>query len=188
MVTAARSYVLGDPMDAATTLGPLVAERQRTRVLNYVELGESEGAKLVTGGRRPDDQPRGWFVEPTVFAEVANSMRIAQEEIFGPVVTIIRYDDEDEAIAIANDSEYGLGGAVYSTDSDRALAVARQVDSGYVSVNRYGIPSSTPFGGVKRSGIGREHGTEGYDSFLEYVPHPLTHDHAVALAKTIPLG
>lgn len=188
MTGAARSYVLGDPFDASTTMGPLVAERQRARVLGYVDLGRSEGARVAAGGGRPGDQPRGWFVEPTVLAGVDNAMRVAREEIFGPVVVVIPYDDEADAVRIANDSEYGLGGAVYSADDARALAVARQVDSGYVSVNRYGIPSTAPFGGVKRSGIGREHGVEGYDSFLEYVPHPLTHEHAEKLAKTVPLG
>ena len=122
-----------------------------------------------------------------MFAGVDNTMRIAREEIFGPVLTVIPYDTEDEAIALANDSEYGLGGAVYSTDPDRALAVARRIDSGSISVNRYGIGPRAPFGGVKRSGIGRESGIEGYDSFLEYASHPLEHDHAVALSKQRPL-
>lgn len=185
---AAQKFVLGDPFDSATTLGPLVAERQRNRVLGYVEIGLSEGATVVTGGKRPENRPTGWFVEPTVFADVDNSMRIAQEEIFGPVVVVIPYDDESGATAIANDSPYGLGGAVYSSDPHRALRVAREVDSGYISVNRYGIPLSAPFGGVRRSGIGREHGVEGYDSFLEYVPHPLPHKFAEELAKTMPLG
>lgn len=188
MVGAARSYVLGDPFDPATTMGPLVAERQRERVLGYVDLGRSEGARVAVGGGRPAGLARGWFVEPTVLAGVDNSMRVAREEIFGPVVVVIPYEDEDDAVRIANDSEYGLGGAVFSADPARALQVARRVDSGYVSVNRYGIPSSAPFGGVKRSGIGREHGVEGYDSFLEYVPHPLVHEHAEELAKTVPLG
>ena len=115
-------------------------------------------------------------------------MRFAREEIFGPVVTVIPYDTEEDAIALANDSDYGLGGAVYSADPERALAVARRIDSGYISVNRYGIGPRAPFGGVKRSGIGRESGIEGYDSFLEYVSHPLEHHHAVALSKLIPLA
>jgi betaine-aldehyde dehydrogenase len=123
-----------------------------------------------------------------VFANVEPSMRIAQEEIFGPVVVVIPYDDDADAVRIANDSEYGLAGAVYSSDPHHALAIARQVDSGSVAINRYGLPSSAPFGGVKRSGIGREHGTEGYDAFLEYVSHPLTPDFAEELGKSIPLG
>jgi aldehyde dehydrogenase (NAD+) len=182
----AAAHVLGDPFDVETTMGPLVAERQRDRVLGYIELGRSAGAKVVTGGRAV--QPHGWFVAPTVLADVDNGMRVAREEIFGPVVTIIPYESEQDAIAIANDSEYGLGGAVYSADPDRALAVARQIDSGFISVNRYGIGPRVPFGGVKCSGTGRESGVEGYDSFLEYVSHPLRPDHAAALSKEIPAG
>jgi aldehyde dehydrogenase (NAD+) len=188
MVEEARSHVMGDPFAEATTLGPLVAERQRARVLNYINIGHAEGAKVVIGGERPADQSRGWFVEPTVFANVDNSMRIAQEEIFGPVVVVIPYDDDADAVRIANESEYGLAGAVYSSDPHHALAIARQVDSGSIAINRYGLPSSAPFGGVKHSGIGREHGTEGYDAFLEYIAHPLSADFAEELAKTIPLG
>jgi aldehyde dehydrogenase (NAD+) len=185
---AAAGHVLGDPFDVETTMGPLVAERQRDRVLRYIELGRSEGAKVVTGGGRPAGQPQGWFVAPTVLADVDNGMRVAREEIFGPVVTIIPYESEQDAIAIANDSEYGLGGAVYSADPDRGLAVARQIDSGFISVNRFGIGPRVPFGGVKCSGTGRESGVEGYDCFLEYVSHPLSPDHAAALSKDIPPG
>jgi betaine-aldehyde dehydrogenase len=188
LVIAAKSHVLGDPFDAATTLGPLVAKRQQDRVLDFIESGKTEGARVATGGGRPADVPTGWFIEPTVFADVDNSMRIAREEIFGPVVSIIAYDTDADAVAIANASEYGLGGAVYSRDPGRALAVARQVESGYISVNRYGIGARVPFGGVKRSGIGRESGVEGYDSFLEYIAHPLQHDFAVELSRDIPLG
>lgn len=184
---AAAVHHLGDPFDVATTMGPLVAARQRDRVLGYVKLGRSEGAKVVTGGHAAG-RPRGWFVAPTVLADVNNGMRVAREEIFGPVVTIIPYQSEQDAIAIANDSEYGLGGAVYSADPDRALAVARRIDSGFISVNRYGIGPRVPFGGVKCSGTGRESGVEGYDSFLEYVSHPLSPDHAAALSKEIPAG
>ena len=185
MSAAAESHVLGDPFDASTTMGPLVARRQRDRVMGYIDLARSEGARVATGGGRPDDQKHGWFVQPTVLADVANSMRVAREEIFGPVVTVIPYTDEDEAVAIANDSEYGLGGAVYSADPERALALARRVESGYISVNRYGIGPRTPFGGVKRSGIGRESGVEGYDSFLEYVAHPIPHELAETLATRL---
>jgi aldehyde dehydrogenase (NAD+) len=188
MVSAAKAHVLGDPFDAATTLGPLVAKRQQDRVLGLIEVGKAEGARVATGGGRPADQAHGWFVEPTVLADVDNSMRIAREEIFGPVVCVIPYGDDDEAVSIANSSEYGLGGAVYSSDPMRALAVARRVESGYISVNRYGIGARIPFGGVKQSGIGRESGVEGYASFLEYAAHPLTHDFAVQLAQDIPLG
>lgn len=187
LVGAARRHVLGDPFDAATTMGPLVADRQRERVLGYVDIGRGEGARVATGGG-PSTQPRGYFVEPTVLADVDNGMRVAREEIFGPVVCVIPYGDEDEAIRIANDSEYGLGGAVHSADPARALATARRIDSGFVSVNRYRIPDSAPLGGVRRSGIGREHGVEGFDSFLEYTAHPVPHELAVELSATVPQG
>ena len=115
-------------------------------------------------------------------------MRIAQEEIFGPVVVVIPYEDDDDAVRIANDSSYGLAGAVYSADPHRALGIARRIDSGSTAINRYGLPSSAPFGGIKNSGIGREHGVEGYDAFLEYIAHPLSPEFAEELAATIPLG
>lgn len=188
LAAGAAAYVLGDPFEPDTTMGPLVARRQRDRVLRYIEIGKAEGAVVAAGGGAPHDQTRGWFVGPTVFAGADNTMRIAREEIFGPVVTVVPYDTEDEAVAAANDSDYGLGGAVYSADPDRALALARRIDSGYVSVNRYGIGPRAPFGGVKRSGIGRESGSEGYDSFLEYVSHPIDHDHAERLSGQIPPG
>jgi acyl-CoA reductase-like NAD-dependent aldehyde dehydrogenase len=184
--SAAESHVLGDPFDAKTTMGPMVTDAHRQRVLGYMESGKSEGAVLEYGGGPSTDQPRGWFVEPTVFSSVTNGMRIAREEIFGPIVCVMPYDSEDEAVAIANDSEYGLGGAVFSGDPDRALAVARRIDSGFISVNHRGIGARVPFGGVKRSGIGRESGVEGYDSFLEYASYPLPPEQARALAGSFP--
>jgi len=188
MAEAARATVVGDPFDARTTMGPLVAKRQLDRVLGYIEKGRSEGAKLVQGGGTPSNLDRGWYVEPTVFADVDNSMTIAQEEIFGPVVSIIPFRDEDQAVALANDSSFGLGGAVHSADPLRALEVAKRVDSGYISVNQFGIGLSAPFGGVKKSGVGREHGIEGLDAFLEYVPHPIPHELAEQLAVSLPRG
>ncbi len=188
LCAAAERHVLGDPMNERTTIGPLVAGRQVDRVLGYLALARDEGARIAAGGGRPPGAEQSWFVQPTVLADVDNSMRVVREEIFGPVVAVIPYDGEDEAVAIANDSDYGLGGAVYSADADRALAVARRVDSGYVSVNRYGIGPRAPFGGLRRSGIGREGGVEGYDSFLEYASHPVTAEHAQRLAKTVPAG
>jgi aldehyde dehydrogenase (NAD+) len=185
MAQRARAHVLGDPFDPATTMGPLVAQRQRDRVRGYIEAGKAEGARLVTGGGMPDDQPRGWFVEPTVFSDVENSMKIAQEEIFGPVASVIPFDDEDDAVRIANDSRYGLGGAVHSSDPLHALRVAGRVESGYIAINRFGIGGSGPFGGVKNSGIGRECGIEGFDSFLEYISYPVSADFAHDLAKTV---
>jgi acyl-CoA reductase-like NAD-dependent aldehyde dehydrogenase len=183
---AAQSHVLGDPFDAATTMGPMVTRAHQERVLGYVDAGKSAGAALAAGGGRPADQPHGWFVEPTVFSSVTNDMRIAQEEIFGPIVCVLPYATEEEAIAVANDSEYGLGGAVFSANPDRALAVARRIDSGFVSINHRGIGARVPFGGVKRSGIGRESGVEGYDSFLEYAAYPVLPQQAAALSGTLP--
>jgi betaine-aldehyde dehydrogenase len=184
--SAAASHVLGDPFDSATTMGPLVTDAHRERVLGYMDAGRSDGAVLEYGGGRPDDQPRGWFVEPTVFSSVTNDMRIAREEIFGPIVCVMPYDTEDEAVAIANDSEYGLGGMVFSGSSERALGVARRIESGFVSVNHRGIGARVPFGGVKRSGIGRESGVEGYDSFLEYASYPVPPEQARTLSATVP--
>jgi betaine-aldehyde dehydrogenase len=169
----ARAYVLGDPMLDTTTMGPLVRERQRDRMLGLIEGARREGARLVTGGVRPKDQPRGWFVEPAVIADVGPDATIAQEEVFGPVATVLAYDSEAQAVAIANNSRYGLHGAVFSGDPDRALALARQVDSGTMGVNCFGLSEAAPFGGVKCSGVGREHGPEGVAAFLEYTSYTL---------------
>lgn len=174
LVERARAYVLGDPMLDTTSMGPLVRERQRDRVLGLIEAARAEGARVATGGGRPKDQPRGWFVEPTVIADVDSAATIAQEELFGPVATVIPYDSEAQAIAIANDSRYGLHGAVFSGDPDRALAVARQIESGTLGINCFGLTETAPFGGVKCSGIGREHGPEGISAFLEYTSYALS--------------
>lgn len=179
----ARSYVLGDPLDAATTMGPLVNKRQYERVLHYLAIGKDEGAKVVTGGTRPAHLPVGYYIEPTVLVNVENSMRIAQEEIFGPVASIIEYDGEEDALAIANDTPYGLNAAVMSTDETHALEVARRVQSGTVNINSFGTATAAPFGGVKLSGIGREHGPEGFDSFLEYRSHGVSEALAAELAR-----
>jgi aldehyde dehydrogenase (NAD+) len=161
----ADSLAVGDPLDASTENGPLVSARQRERVLNYIEIGKASGAKLVAGGSIPKDQPRGWFVSPTVFADVANSDRIAQEEIFGPVLSVIPYEKEAEAIDIANDSEFGLGGTVWSTDADRATDIARKVTTGTIGVNAYQLDVCSPYGGMKGSGLGRELGPEGLHAY-----------------------
>ncbi|MFC9556164.1 aldehyde dehydrogenase [Rhodococcus sp. NPDC056960] len=161
-----RGLVVGDPLDKATAIGPLVSAAQRERVLGYIEDGRSAGYRTTTGGRVPGSQPLGWFVEPTVFVDVDNSARIAQEEIFGPVLTITPYTDEDEAVAIANDSEYGLGGTVWTADEDRGLALAARIHSGTVGVNHYALDLDAPFGGVKSSGLGRELGPEGLNPYF----------------------
>lgn len=167
VTSAANGWVLGDPFDASTTLGPLVSQRQRDRVEEYIRVGQEEGARLVRGGGRGEENGTGWFVEPTVLADVDNSMRIAREEIFGPVVVVIPYDDEDDAVAIANDSDYGLHGAVFTQDPKRALSIARRVRTGTFSINNFVYNNRVPFGGVKSSGIGRDSGPEGFESYFE---------------------
>jgi acyl-CoA reductase-like NAD-dependent aldehyde dehydrogenase len=160
---------VGDPTDPDTQIGPLVSHRQQSRVRDYIEAGRREGARVVVGGTEmPDGLDRGWYVRPTLFADADNTMRIAREEIFGPVVTVIPYRDVDEAVAIANDSEYGLAGSVWSADTDRALAIAGRIDTGTVGINQgYTMDPFAPFGGVKASGYGRALGPEGLDSFLD---------------------
>jgi aldehyde dehydrogenase (NAD+) len=165
---AVGALKVGDALDDATQVGPLVAERQRTRVEGYLESGRSEGARVVVGGGRPKDLPKGWFVEPTVFADVHNRMKIAREEIFGPVVSVIPYDGEDEAVKIANDSDYGLCGTVWTADPAHGEQVAARVRTGVVSINGSLILDfNAPFGGFKKSGIGRELGPEGITPYTE---------------------
>ncbi|MBW7947121.1 MAG: aldehyde dehydrogenase family protein, partial [Sphingomonadaceae bacterium] len=166
---AARVRV-GMPLDPATHMGPQAHAQQLEKTLSYVAIGREEGAELVTGGARIDRAglSEGFFVEPTVFAGVAPGMRIAQEEIFGPVAAIIPFDDEEEAIAIANSTPYGLAAGLWSSDTGRAHRVAARIEAGMVWVNTYRyIRWSTPYGGVKASGWGRENGIEGLDPFLE---------------------
>jgi aldehyde dehydrogenase (NAD+) len=182
MVEAVAAVRVGDPMDPATGIGPLISQRQRTRVEDYIAKGQQEGAKIALGGGRPADLDRGWFVEPTVFVDVDNSMTIAREEIFGPVLAVIPYDTVTDAIAIANDSDYGLAGSVWSTDSDRATEVARQIRTGIVSVNGFTLDFNCPFGGFKSSGLGRELGPEGLAAYLE----PKTIN--AAAGASLPLG
>jgi acyl-CoA reductase-like NAD-dependent aldehyde dehydrogenase len=158
---------VGDPFDAQTQMGPLVAERQRDRVEGYIAQGRDQGATLITGGGRPKHLERGWFVEPTVFGNVENHHTIAQEEIFGPVLTVIPADDEADAVRIANDTIYGLNASVFTDDADRARQVAGQLRSGTVGHNAFRTDFGIAFGGFKQSGIGREGGTEGLHPYLE---------------------
>jgi aldehyde dehydrogenase (NAD+) len=167
---ALRAQTVGDPAAPDTAIGPLVSQRQRDRVEGYLEVGRQEGARVVTGGGRPqlpNDLAAGWFVEPTLLAAVDNAMRVAREEIFGPVLAVIAYDDDEAAVAIANDSPYGLSGSVWSGDQERALAVARRIRTGMVSINGRPQAFGTPFGGFKQSGVGREMGPEGFRAYLE---------------------
>jgi aldehyde dehydrogenase (NAD+) len=163
-----ESMSLGDPSDAETQLGPLAAERQQTRVRSYITEGQREGARLVVGGTdMPDGLDRGWYVKPTLFSDANNDMTIAREEIFGPVLTVIAYEDEDEAVRVANDSPYGLAGSVFTPDTERGIGIAARVRSGTFGVNQgYIMDPVAPFGGVKQSGYGRELGREGLESYL----------------------
>jgi aldehyde dehydrogenase (NAD+) len=158
----------GDPQRPDVMMGPLISEKQRDRVLGYIEKGVAEGATLALGGGRPEAYPKGWYVEPTLFVDVDNSMTIAQEEIFGPVLVVIPYDDEEDAARIANDTIYGLAGAVYSGSEERAIAFAHRIRAGMVSVNGgacYG--HDMPFGGYKQSGVGRQNGMAGLEQYVE---------------------
>jgi aldehyde dehydrogenase (NAD+) len=163
-----QAIAFGDPSDPNTICGPQISALQQQRVLGYIEKGKAEGAEVVLGGGRPASQPKGFFVEPTLFANVDNSMTIAQEEIFGPVLCVLAHDGDDDAVRIANDSPYGLSGAVYSGDTDRATAIARRIRTGSIGVNGgmwYGADS--PYGGYKTSGVGRQNSIEGFEQYLE---------------------
>ena len=158
----------GDPTNPAHLMGPVVSRRQRDRVLSYIEKGKAEGARLLTGGGRPAHLPKGWYVEPTLFADVDPDATIAQEVIFGPVVSVIPYEDDDDAVRIANHSIYGLSGTVNSGSEERALAVARRIRTGTLSVNGgMWFDVDTPFGGYRQSGLGRENGVAGFEEYLE---------------------
>jgi aldehyde dehydrogenase (NAD+) len=174
LVAAISGMSYGDPSDMSHLMGPLISKKQQDRVLGYIQKGVDEGATLAVGGKKPD--MKGWFVEPTLFTDVDNSMTIAQEEIFGPVLCAIAYDDEEHAIKIANDSAYGLSGGVYSASEEHAEAVARRIRTGSMGINGgvwYGADS--PYGGYKNSGIGRQCGVEGFEQHLETkaVAYPL---------------
>jgi betaine-aldehyde dehydrogenase len=168
LASAVASFAVGDPLDPAIEIGPLVSRGQQARVLDYVRLGREAGARMVVGDAAlPDDLAAGNYVAPTLFADVDNGMRVAREEIFGPVVVVIPYEGDDEAVRLANDSPYGLGGSVWTADEQRGLGVARRVRAGTFGVNFYGPDPTTPFGGFKASGIGREYGSAGLEAFVE---------------------
>ena len=170
MVAKTKNMKLGDPKDTKTDIGPLVSARQRDRVMGYIKRGIEQGAMVAAGGSAPQspELAKGFFVEPTIFDNVKNSMTIAQEEIFGPVLSVLRYKSEDEAVALANDTVYGLGGGVWSRDKDRATAIARRLRAGTVWINEWHLISEkATFGGYKQSGIGREFGIEGLREYTE---------------------
>jgi aldehyde dehydrogenase (NAD+) len=168
IVNAVGKIRSGDPRDPQTSIGPMVSRKQWERVQRYIRIGIDEGARLIAGGEgRPDNVDAGWFVRPTIFSDVKNDMTIAREEIFGPVLSIIAYGDTEDAIAIANDTPYGLQAYVASSDAARANAVAERIEAGRVLVNTLAHEPAAPFGGFKQSGIGREYGTFGIEAFLE---------------------
>lgn len=170
-------FVVGNPLDKTTQIGPVVTAEHRLRVLSYIELGRNSGARLTTGGGIPADQPDGWFVSPTVFADVDNSSRLAREEIFGPVICLMAYDDLDQAVDIANDSEYGLAAMVWTPDEGQGRELAGRINAGTVGVNTYGLDLRAPFGGRKDSGVGVELGPEGLAAYYVtksvYFPTPM---------------
>ncbi|MCV7259953.1 aldehyde dehydrogenase [Mycobacterium shimoidei] len=157
---------VGDPSDEATDIGPLVAQRQQHRVQDYIRSGMKEGARLVLGSEEPPSD-RGWYVRPTLFTDATNDMRIAREEIFGPVLSVLTYRDEEDAVRIANDSDYGLAGSVWTADTAHGLDVAARVRAGTYGINMYTLDIASPFGGFKQSGIGREFGPEGLSEYVE---------------------
>jgi len=166
--TAFENIQYGDPTDLANIMGPLINAKQRDRVLAYVEKGVAEGAKLLVGGGRPKQFEKGFFVEPTLFVDVDPDATIAQEEIFGPVLVVIPYEDDDDAVRIANNSRYGLSGAVAGGSLERSMSVARRIRTGTLAVNGgMWFGPDSPFGGYKQSGLGREHGLEGFEEYLQ---------------------
>ena len=164
----ARDMAVGDPMNPATMLGPMATERHLEKVMGYIDVARNSDARLVAGGGRPKGLDRGWFVEPTIFADVHNNDRLAREEVFGPVMAVIPYDTDEEAVAIANDSPFGLAGSVWTADENRGIDIARRIRTGTIGVNYYEIDITAPFGGMKDSGSGRELGPNGLESYFEY--------------------
>jgi aldehyde dehydrogenase (NAD+) len=176
------SMPVGNPLDETTHIGPMVSEKQRDNVERYISIGQNEGAKLIAGGLgRPAGLNHGWFVQPTLFAGVEADTRLAQEEIFGPVLSVISYEDEADAIAIANNSLFGLSGSVFSKDVEHAISVADQVKTGVLEVNGSPFGFHSPFGGVKESGMGRESGWEGFEPYVELKSIGIPKDYAESL-------
>jgi acyl-CoA reductase-like NAD-dependent aldehyde dehydrogenase len=168
VASAVRDAKQGDPFDPTTVYGPSASKKQFGTVNDYIRIGQEEGASVATGGSgRPEGLDRGYFSKPTVFANVNNKMRVAQEEIFGPVLVVIPYKNEDDAVAIANDSQYGLGGTIYTKDVDRAEALAKRIDSGSTGINFFQNNQAAPFSGWKDSGIGTEYGPEGISAYTK---------------------
>ncbi len=167
LVEFTRNQVVGDPMDPATTIGPLVSDRQRDRVEGYIAVAQKDGGKIAVGGARPASQQAGWYVEPTIVVDVEAQHTIAQEEVFGPVVSVLAYDSPDDAVRIANDSQYGLSGTVFTADVAAGIDIARRVRTGTYTVNSFALEFAAPFGGYKSSGLGRELGPEGLSAYLE---------------------
>ena len=168
LTRAYGSLKVGDPMEADTQIGPLVSRRQQQRNLDYIAIGKEEGATLLVGGGVPEGLEQGAYVQPTLFGDVTNDMRIAREEIFGPVVCLLPYEDEAEALRMANDSDYGLSGAVFTADVGHGIEIARRVRTGTFTVNGFALDLTAPFGGYKNSGVGREFGAEGLGEYLEH--------------------
>ena len=170
LVDLSKTAKMGDPMSSDTQIGPVTTRPQYEKILSYIDIAKNEGAKLLLGGAvatRPECG-KGWFIEPTIFGDVNNKMRIAQEEVFGPVLSIIRFKDEEEAIKIANDSKFGLGAGVWTSDIGRAFRMSEKIQSGTVWVNTYrAVSYMAPFGGFKESGLGRENGIEAIQSYLQ---------------------
>jgi aldehyde dehydrogenase (NAD+) len=165
----AAKYTLGDPLAETTKLGPVISKAQRESIVGFIKKGLDEGAELVAGGPElPEGLPKGWYVKPTIFGKVDPNSTIAKEEIFGPVLAILTYKDEDEAVRLANDSIYGLGGAVFSASDERAARVARRIRTGQIDINGGTFNLQAPFGGYKHSGYGREHGRIGLEEFLQF--------------------
>ncbi len=178
-----KSMPVGDPNDTNTHIGPMVSAKQRESVEGYIDIGIKEGAKAVVGGvGRPDGLNHGWFVRPTLFAGVDQNSRLAQEEIFGTVLSVLAYENEEDAIAIANNSIYGLSGSVFSKDIERAISVADRVKTGVLEVNAAPFGFHAPFGGVKQSGVGREGGWEGFDLYVELKSIGVPKDYADSIA------